>query len=48
MMNNLSSNHMTAGAVTGQISGKIGMLMGIQSIDYRELIISNLPAEDTR
>ena len=46
MMDNLSSNHMAASAVTGQISGKIGMLMGIQSIDYRELIISNLPAED--
>ena len=33
--------------VTGPISGKIGMLMGMQSIDYRSMMISNLPAEDS-
>ncbi|DAC41722.1 MAG TPA: hypothetical protein D7H83_00565, partial [Candidatus Poseidoniales archaeon] len=32
---------------TGPISGKIGMLMGMQSIDYRSMMISNLPAEDS-
>ena len=33
--------------VAGPISGKIGMLMGMQSIDYRSMMISNLPAEDS-
>ena len=33
--------------ITGPISGKIGMLMGMQSIDYRSMMISNLPAEDS-
>ena len=33
--------------VTGPISGQIGMLMGMQSIDYRSMMISNLPAEDS-
>lgn len=33
--------------VSGPISGKIGMLMGMQSIDYRSMMISNLPAEDS-
>ena len=33
--------------VIGPMSGKIGMLMGMQSIDYRSMMISNLPAEDS-
>ncbi|MBG45107.1 MAG: hypothetical protein CMB76_01150 [Euryarchaeota archaeon] len=33
--------------VAGPISGKIGILMGMQSIDYRSMMISNLPAEDS-
>ena len=33
--------------VTGPILGKIGALIGMQSIDYRALMIANLPAEDS-
>ncbi len=33
--------------VTGPIHGKIGALIGMQSIDYRALMIANLPAEDS-
>ncbi len=32
--------------VTGPISGKIGALTGMQSIDYRSMMVSNLPADD--
>ena len=34
-------------AVSGPISGKLGLLMGLQSIDYRAMMISNLPADDS-
>ena len=34
-------------AVSGPISGKLGLLTGLQSIDYRSMMISNLPAEDS-
>lgn len=30
----------------GQISAKLGVLQGMQNIDYKALLISNLPAED--
>ena len=33
--------------VTGPITGKLGLLNGLQSIDYRSIMISNLPAEDS-
>ena len=33
--------------VTGPITGKLGLLNGLQSIDYRSMMISNLPAEDS-
>lgn len=33
--------------VTGPISGKLGMLNGLQSIDYRSMMVSNLPADDS-
>ena len=33
--------------VTGPILGKIGALIGMQSIDYRALMVANLPADDS-
>ena len=33
--------------VVGPISGKLGILTGMQSIDYRAIMISNLPADDS-
>ena len=33
--------------VTGPIAGKLGILIGMQSIDYRSIMISNLPADDS-
>ena len=33
--------------VVGPISGKLGILMGMQSVDYRAILISNLPADDS-
>ena len=33
--------------ITGPISGKLGLLMGLQSIDYRAMMISCLPADDS-
>ena len=33
--------------VTGPILGKIGALTGMQTIDYRALMVANLPAEDS-
>ena len=32
--------------LTAPISTKLGMLMGMQSIDYRAIMVSNLPADD--
>ena len=32
--------------LTAPISSKLGMLMGMQSIDYRAIMVSNLPADD--
>ncbi len=32
---------------TGPIAGKLGILIGMQSIDYRSIMISNLPADDS-
>ena len=32
--------------VTGPISGKIGALTAMQSIDYRSMMVANLPADD--
>ena len=34
-------------AITGPITGKLGMLNGLQSLDYRSMMVSNLPAEDS-
>ena len=34
-------------AVTGPISGKLGLLNGLQSIDYRSMMVSSLPADDS-
>ena len=39
-------NAVQIAAVSGPISGKLGMLMGLQSIDYRSMMVSNLPADD--
>ena len=33
--------------VVGPISGKLGILTGMQSVDYRAIMISNLPADDS-
>ena len=33
--------------VTGPILGKIGALIGMQAIDYRALMVANLPADDS-
>ncbi len=33
--------------VTGPISGKIGIMIGMQSIDYRSMMVSNLPVADS-
>ena len=33
--------------ITGPISGKLGLLMGMQSIDYRAMMLSCLPVEDS-
>tara|TARA_B100001115_G_C15848408_1_gene429107 strand:+ start:7498 stop:10263 length:2766 start_codon:yes stop_codon:yes gene_type:complete len=47
-INNLTQgpNGEVIGPVAGPISGKLGILLGMQSIDYRSMMISNLPAED--
>lgn len=34
-------------AISGPISGKLGLLMGLQSVDYRSMMVSNLPADDS-
>ncbi|MBJ23315.1 MAG: hypothetical protein CMB64_01470 [Euryarchaeota archaeon] len=39
-------NSSEIGLTVGPITGKLGVLMGLQSIDYRSMMISNLPAED--
>ena len=44
---NQGSNATEISIVTGPISGKLGMLTGLQSIDYRSMMISNLPADDS-
>ena len=48
-LNSLSQgeNASEISAVTGPITGKLGMLNGLQSLDYRSMMVSNLPAEDT-
>ncbi len=46
MLENLGQNASLVASAAGQISGKIGILMGMQSIDYKQLMVSNLPAED--
>jgi len=44
---NQGSNASEISVVTGPISGKLGLLTGLQSIDYRSMMVSNLPAEDS-
>ncbi len=46
MLENLGQNASLVASAAGQISGKIGILIGMQSIDYKQLMVSNLPAED--
>ncbi len=44
---NQGPNASEISGVTGPIAGKLGLLNGLQSIDYRSMMISNLPAEDS-
>ena len=44
---NQGENASEIAMVSGPISGKLGLLMGLQSIDYRSMMVSNLPAEDS-
>ena len=44
---NQGENASGIGAVSGPISGKLGLLIGLQSIDYRSMMISCLPADDS-
>lgn len=44
---NQGENASEIGAVAGPISGKLGLLIGLQSIDYRSMMISCLPADDS-
>ena len=48
MLQNLGDNATLVAATAGQISGKIGILIGMQSIDYKQLMVSNLPADDQK
>ena len=44
---NQGQNASEIAAVSGPISGKLGLLTGLQSIDYRSMMVSNLPADDS-
>ena len=44
---NQGPNASEISVVTGPITGKLGVLNGLQSLDYRSMMISNLPADDS-
>tara|TARA_B100000767_G_scaffold274202_1_gene306489 strand:- start:2517 stop:5270 length:2754 start_codon:yes stop_codon:yes gene_type:complete len=44
---NQGPNATEISAVTGPISGELGLLTGLQSLDYRSMMISNIPADDS-
>ncbi len=44
---NQGENASEIAAVSGPVAGKLGLLTGLQSIDYRSMMISNLPADDS-
>ena len=44
---NQGPNATEISAVIGPISGKLGLLTGLQSLDYRSMMISNIPADDS-
>ncbi|MEL0101685.1 MAG: MMPL family transporter, partial [Euryarchaeota archaeon] len=46
MISSLGSDSGLVAIHAGQISAMLGVLQGMQYIDYKELMISNLPAED--
>ena len=44
---NQGANATEISEVTGPLSGKLGLLSGLQSIDYRSMMVSNIPADDS-